>query len=107
MVLPNHSIQHFYQKTSSSTSQAPGQSAQGENAAFTPAEIEAARRPATETWKPKGTYEAANINQLQLGNSKKVRFQGRIVNFCHAKDNSRRGNSLPQDFHFLIIKDNT
>ncbi|KAK1754533.1 hypothetical protein QBC47DRAFT_219783 [Echria macrotheca] len=106
MVPPNHSIQHFYQKTTS-TSQTPGHNAQGENAAFTPAEIEAARRPATETWKPKGTYETVNINQLQLGNSRKFRFQGRIVNFCHARDGSRRGNTLPQDFHFLIVKDNT
>lgn len=106
MVLPDRSIQHFYQKHASPPSQPANQGSLGENQAFTPAEIEAARRPATQTWTPKGLYEHFDINQLQPGPGK-ICFQGRIVNFCHAKNGSRRGNSLPQDFHFLIVKDNT
>ncbi|KAK4645496.1 hypothetical protein QC761_201950 [Podospora bellae-mahoneyi] len=99
------SIQSFYHKDST-----PSRSCKPhnpENEAFTQAEIEAARRPLTQSWRPKGVYEEVTIAELQPGPAK-VRFKARIVNFSAATHGRGRGRSaLPENFHTLIVKDDT
>lgn len=96
MVLPDLSIQAFYQKDLSSFSG---------NEAFTPDEVEAALRPVMKTWKPKGEYNTVKINELQPGPGR-FRFSGRIVSFSLANDATLK-NMLPDGFHFLVVKDDT
>jgi len=96
MVLPDLSIQAFYQKDRSSFSG---------NEAFTPDEVEAALRPLVKTWKPKGEYNTVNIDELQPGPGR-FRFSGRIVSFSLANDATLK-SMLPDGFHFLVVKDDT
>ncbi|KAK0659734.1 hypothetical protein QBC41DRAFT_384230 [Cercophora samala] len=94
------SIQSFYHKESASSGPS-----NPENQAFTPAEIEAARRPLTQSWRPNGIYEEVTIAELQPGRGK-VQFKARIVNFS-AASHGRGRSALSGDFHMLIVKDDT
>ncbi|KAK4177849.1 hypothetical protein QBC36DRAFT_370512 [Triangularia setosa] len=97
------SIQSFYHKDTASFK--PSKPYNPENEAFTPAEIEVTRRPLTQTWRPNGVYQEVTIAELQVGRGK-VRFKARIVNFSTAT-HGRGRSALPENFHMLIVKDDT
>jgi len=109
MVLPNPSIQSFYQKGSLSSparQETFGPAKWPSSDGFTLEEVDAALRPVTETWRPKGEYDDVDISDLLPG-SGRVQFTGRIVNFWASKDGSPGKTMLSQGFHFLVVKDNS
>ncbi|KAK4449153.1 hypothetical protein QBC34DRAFT_463794 [Podospora aff. communis PSN243] len=107
MVLPNPSIQSFYQKDNLPPPARPAPSVTWPSSdGFSPEEVSAALRPVAETWKPKGEYDDVQIGDLLPGPAR-VRFTGRIVNFSASKDGSPRRAVLPQGFHFLVVKDHS
>ncbi|KAK4194167.1 hypothetical protein QBC40DRAFT_260290 [Triangularia verruculosa] len=97
------SIQSFYDKEPAPSK--PSKHHNPENDAFTQAEIEAVRRPLTQAWRPHGVYEEVTIAELQPGRAK-YRFKARIVNFSPAT-HGRGRSALPENFHMLIVKDDT
>ncbi|KAK4168831.1 hypothetical protein QBC43DRAFT_356369 [Cladorrhinum sp. PSN259] len=107
--MSSSTIQSFYQKGFPTPIQPhppqPVSEAHPEGDAFTQAELDAARRPATQQWVPQGVYKKLTIDALQPGPGK-VRLTGRIVNFSSAVNVPGR-STLPQNYHTLVVKDNT
>ncbi|KAK3988309.1 hypothetical protein QBC44DRAFT_382419 [Cladorrhinum sp. PSN332] len=106
--MSSSTIQSFYQRevpTVPHHQPKASSEAHPEGDAFTQAELDAARRPVTQQWVPLGVYKKVTIDALQQGPGK-VRFTGRIVNFSSAANVAGR-STLPQNYHNLVVKDNT
>ncbi|KAK4225344.1 hypothetical protein QBC38DRAFT_531060 [Podospora fimiseda] len=107
-MVSSSTIQSFYQKEVPKPPrdhQNPSSGKHPEADGFTQAELDSARRPATQQWVPQGVYNRVTIDALQPG-PRKVRFTGRIVNFTSAVNVAAR-STLPQNYHTLVVKDNT
>ena len=102
------SIQSFYQKEVPSSS--PAQVATGEvprqSINTVRGEDGDTDRPLTVQWSPRQDYNDMQILDLSNGPGA-IKFQGRIVNYCTARDVAARRPYLPQGHHFLVIKDDT